>query len=103
LHQPTANTIAAAIRPQCAAAEEAAVPKVSQPKMIRFGKQIRLTKKEVERFAELTGFEPMNVKTLEDLDAYIARCKRHYWGVSKDTQFLHWLIDQERSRCVQGK
>jgi hypothetical protein len=35
------------------------------------------------------------VKTVDDLDAYIVRCKRHYWGVSKDTQFLHWLIDKE--------
>ena len=35
---------------------------------------------------------------LDDLDAYIARCKAHYWGRSRDTQFLHWLIDQERAR-----
>ena len=70
--------------------------------MIRFGRHIRLTPKEVERFTTITGFEPLNVKTLEDLDAYIAQCKRHYWGVSKDTQFLHWLIDKERLRCLGG-
>jgi hypothetical protein len=68
--------------------------------MIRFGKHIRLTRKEVERFTKITGFEPVNVKTLDDLDTYVARCKQYYWGCSKDTQFLHWLIDKERRRCA---
>ena len=35
----------------------------------------------------------------ETLDAYIAQCKAHYWGVSRDTQFLHWLIDREYQQC----
>ena len=68
--------------------------------MIRLGKHVRLTKKEVERFVTITGFVPSNVKTVDDLDAYVVRCKRHHWGVSKDTQFLHWLIDKERLRCL---
>ncbi|WP_413914506.1 hypothetical protein [Candidatus Skiveiella danica] len=41
----------------------------------------------------------MDIRTLDDLDAYIARCKAHYWGVSQDTQFLHWLIDREYAQC----
>lgn len=69
---------------------------------IRLGNHIRLTGTEVERFTKITGFVPVNVKTLDDLDAYIKQCKRHYWGVSKDTQFLHWLMDRERLRCVGG-
>lgn len=64
---------------------------------------IRLTRKEVERLTKITGFEPVNVKTLEDLDAFIAQCKRYYWGASRDTQFLHWLIDKERSCCIGGR
>ena len=68
--------------------------------MIRLGTHIRLTRKEIERFTKLTGFEPANVNTLDDLNAYIAQCKQHYWGVSKDTQFLHWLIEKERMRCL---
>jgi hypothetical protein len=68
--------------------------------MIRLGGQIRLTRREVERLTEITGFEPFNVKTLRDLDDYIARCKRFYWGRSKATRFLHWLIDRERARCT---
>lgn len=71
--------------------------------MIRIDKHIRLTKKEVERFTTITGFEPLNVKTLDDLDAYIAQCKRYYWGISNETPFLHWLIDKERLRCIDGR
>jgi len=68
--------------------------------MIRWGCHIRLTAPEIARFEKITGFVPENVKTLDDLDAYIARCKRHYWGVSRDTRFLHWLMDRERGRCL---
>ena len=70
--------------------------------MLRLGNHIRLTRKEVERLTKITGFEPVNVKTLEDLDGFVAECKRYYWGQSQDTRFLHWLIDKERSRCASG-
>lgn len=68
--------------------------------MLRLGNHIRLTTKEIERFTEITGFIPEDVKTLDDLDAYICQCKKYYWGTSKATRFLHWLIDRERSRCL---
>lgn len=68
--------------------------------MLRLDNQVRLTRKEIERLTKITGFEPVRVRTLDDLDAFVAQCKRYYWGVSQDTRFLHWLIDQERSRCV---
>ena len=68
--------------------------------MLRLGNRIRLTSSDVARFTEITGFVPENVKTLDDLDEFVRRCKRYYWGVSEDTQFLHWLIDKERSRCL---
>ena len=70
--------------------------------MLRLGNHIRLTSKEVERLTEITGFKPVNVRTLEDLDVFIAQCKGYYWGVSEDTRFLHWLIDKERLRCTGG-
>ena len=66
--------------------------------MIRLGSQIRLTRREVERFRKITDIEPVDIRSRADLDAYVARCKAHYWGRSHDTQFLHWLIDQERAR-----
>jgi hypothetical protein len=68
------------------------------PQMIRLGTHIRLTGPEVERLFRLTDIEPVGIRTRADLDAYVERCKAHYWGHSRDTQFLHWLIDQERAR-----
>jgi hypothetical protein len=67
--------------------------------MIRLNQQIRLTRREVERFVKITDLVPQHIRTFEDFDAYVARCKAHYWGVSKDTRFMHWLIDRERDRC----
>lgn len=67
--------------------------------MLRLGHQVRLTRREIERFTRITGIAPVGVRTLVDLEAYIARCKAHYWGVSRETQFLHWLIDREHQQC----
>lgn len=66
--------------------------------MISLGTHIRLTRPEAERLRRLTDIEPVDIRSRADLDAYVARCKAHYWGRSHDTQFLHWLIDQERAR-----
>jgi hypothetical protein len=70
--------------------------------MIRLNQQIRLTGREVERFVKITDLAPDNIRTLEDFDVYVARCKAHYWGVSYETRFLHWLIDRARARCVRA-
>jgi len=48
--------------------------------MIRLGAQIRLTSKEIEYFQWLTDIEPAGIRTLADLDAYVAKCKAHYVG-----------------------
>jgi len=69
--------------------------------MLRLDSQIRLTRSEVERLHRITGFAPVGVRSCADLEAYVQRCKAHYWGVSKDTQFLHWLIDREIERCLK--
>jgi hypothetical protein len=68
--------------------------------MIRLGHSIRLTGREVERFTRITGFEPVGVKSLDDLDDYIDRCKDYYQGASQEARFLRWLLDEERSRCL---
>ena len=67
--------------------------------MIRFGQRIRLTGREVERFIKITDIAPVDVCTHDDLVAYVVRCKAHYWGVSRETQFLHWLINREYEQC----
>ena len=71
--------------------------------MIHLGNQIRLSRTDIARFTKITGIAPDDIKTFSDLDDYIARCKRHYWGVSNDTKFLHWLIDRERGLCAVGR
>jgi hypothetical protein len=68
--------------------------------MIRLGNQLRLTGREVERFTRITGIEPVAVKSLDDLDDYIGRCKDYYQGASHEARFLRWLLDEERSRCL---
>ena len=68
--------------------------------MIRLGNQLRLTGREVERFTRITGIEPVGVKSLDDLDDYIGRCKDYYQGASQEARFLRWLLDEERSRCL---
>ena len=67
--------------------------------MIRLNDRIRLTRKEIEVFTKITDIEPKGIHTLGDLDAYVARCKAHYWGISEQTQFVHWLIDREYRQC----
>ena len=42
----------------------------------------------------------MGVKSLDDLDDYIGRCKDYYQGASQEARFLRWLLDEERSRCL---
>lgn len=69
--------------------------------MLCLGSRIRLTRLEAERLHRITGIEPVGVRSRADLEAYVRRCKSHYWGVSKDTQFLHWLIDREIERCLR--
>ena len=80
----------------------AALALTSYRSMIRFGNQIRLTRREAEAFKEITTFEPEDVRTVADLHAYVDRCKAHYWGRSYATRFLHWLIDREVLACMRG-
>lgn len=68
--------------------------------MIQCGNSIRLTRLETERFTRITAIAPSGIRTLDDLRAYVDQCKEHYWGVSYQTRFLHWLIDREHQRCL---
>lgn len=63
--------------------------------MLRSGNQLRLTRPERMRLARITAIEPGSIRSVEDLQAYVRRCKAHYWGYSNDTRFLHWLIERE--------
>lgn len=61
--------------------------------MLRLGNSIRLTSRDVERLTHLTLIEPEGVKSIDDLDVYVDRCKKYYWGTSADSRKFHRLID----------
>ena len=70
--------------------------------MLRGTKTLRLTWRESARWVKITGFEPATVRSEADLRQFVQRCKRHFWGTSEDTRFLHFLIDEElRSNLAQ--
>ncbi|WP_229506741.1 hypothetical protein [Pseudoduganella rivuli] len=54
-----------------------------------------MTPQEVELLANLTGFEPVGIEQIDDLWEFAERCKRYYWGDSKDAVRLHGLIDDQ--------
>ena len=66
--------------------------------MLRGNKTLRLTRRESVRWVKITGFEPAAVRSEADLTKFAMRCKRHFWGTSEDTRFLHFLIDEELRR-----
>ncbi len=63
--------------------------------MLRGTKTLRLTRREADRRVKITGFEPAVVRSEVDLRQFVERCKRHFWGISEDIRFLHFLIDEE--------
>jgi len=48
--------------------------------MLRIGNRIRPTGAELGNFEEITGFRPENVTSIEDLDEYVKRMKKHFGG-----------------------
>jgi hypothetical protein len=66
--------------------------------MLRGASTLRLTRRELARWAKITGFMPIDVRSEADLTRFALRCKRHFWGTSEDTRFLHFLIDEELRR-----
>jgi hypothetical protein len=70
--------------------------------VLRGTKTLRLTRRESDRWVKITGLEPATVRSEVDLRQFVRRCKRHFWGISEDTRFLHFLIDKElRSNLAQ--
>lgn len=67
--------------------------------MLRYGNRLVLSDVDIRRWTRITGFEPMAISTTADLEAYMRACKRYYDSPSKDSAFIHWLIDVEFERC----
>lgn len=68
--------------------------------VLRCDESVRLTRPEEQRGARITGFQPVGIRTVNDLRRYVMRCKKLYRGTSDENCLLHWLIDQEIMRCV---
>lgn len=68
--------------------------------MLRLQDRIRLTRPEIERFTKITGVSPAKVKTLDHLDEYVRKCKARFWGASKETRLVHYLLDTQYLRCL---
>lgn len=71
--------------------------------MLRCGKSIRLTRKEIERLEHVTALPIGEVRTLEDFKRYVARCKAYHFENSKEYALLAMRIDHEVSRCLVGR
>lgn len=67
--------------------------------MLRYGNRLVLSEVDIRRWARITGFEPTAIATFADLESYVCECKRYYDSPSKDSAFIHWLIDVEFERC----
>lgn len=70
--------------------------------MFRDDGKLRLSTRDLRRWARITGFEPVGIRCVADLAAYVQVCKAHYCGTSKETRFIHWLIDEEFRRYIGG-
>lgn len=70
--------------------------------MLKLGVHIRLTSRDVERLRYVTGFEPVGIKKITDLDAYIDQCKQHLQGRADETRLLHRLIDETVASCCSS-
>ena len=67
--------------------------------MLRYGNRLVLSDVDIRRWTRITGFEPTTISTFADLETYVHECKRYYDSPSKDSAFIHWLIDVEFERC----
>lgn len=70
--------------------------------MFRGDGKLHLSTRDLRRWVRITGFEPIGIRCVADLAAYVQVCKAYYWGTSKETRFIHWLIDEEFRRCIGG-
>lgn len=66
--------------------------------MIRYGNRLMLSEVDVRRWTRITGFEPMAITTMDDLEDYVRDCKHYYAEPSDDSAFLNWLMDVELER-----
>lgn len=69
--------------------------------MLRCGTSIRLTQPEIDCLNIVTGHSPVGIRTVDELDMFIDRCKRKYRGFP-DTPKLYAVIDAVVQRILDA-
>lgn len=69
---------------------------------IRFGDQVRLATRDRFRLMLLIERDPGDIVSFAQLQALMQRHRAHVRGVSRDAEFLRWLMDREWNRLGPG-
>lgn len=69
---------------------------------IRFGNQIRLASRDRFRLMLLIERDPGDIVSFAELQALMQRHRAQVRGVSRDAEFLRWLMDREWNRLGPG-
>ena len=78
-------------------------PRVAGAAMtIRFVDQVRLAPRDRYRLALLTSSDPGDIVSFAQLRALMQRHRSKVRGVSRDAEFLRWLMDREWNRLAAG-
>jgi hypothetical protein len=69
---------------------------------IRFGNQVRLASRDRFRLMLLIERDPGHIVSFAELQALMQRHRAQVRGVSRDAEFLRWLMDREWNRLAPG-
>ena len=69
---------------------------------IRFGDQVRLASRDRFRLMLLIERDPGDIVSFAELQALMQRHRAQVRGVSRDAEFLRWLMDREWNRLGPG-
>lgn len=69
---------------------------------IRFGDHVRLASRDRIRLTLLLEHDPGDIVSFAQLQALMQRHRAKVRGVSRDAEFLRWLMDREWNRLAPG-
>ncbi len=69
---------------------------------LRFGDQVRLASRDRFRLMLLIERDPGNIVSFAQLQTLMQRQRANVQGVSREAEFLRWLMDREWNRLAPG-
>ena len=69
---------------------------------LRFGNQVRLASRDRFRLTLLIERDPGDIVSFAQLQALMQRHRANVRGISRDAEFLRWLMDREWNRLAPG-